>query len=143
MASSPPDLSIVLPAHNEAANIAPMCAALKAMATPLAGYEIILVDDGSTDGTAAAIRAAAAADPAIRYVLLVRNFGKEPAIRAGLRAARGNAVAVMDCDFEHPPEILPTLFAEWRKGSRIVDIPKLLKYSMKSIYAVVMNFVLL
>lgn len=120
MADQTPDISVVLPAHNEAGNIAPMVAALGAVLAPLGSYEIVLVDDGSGDGTAAAIRAAASGSAGVRYALLVRNFGKEPAIRAGLRAARGRAVAVMDCDFEHPPEVLAELIGEWRKGSRVV-----------------------
>ncbi|MFO1185781.1 MAG: glycosyltransferase family 2 protein [Bauldia sp.] len=124
MASPSPDpgpiVSVVLPAHNEAANIQPMVTALHGVLAPFGAHEILFVDDGSRDGTPAAIRAAAAGDPAVRYLLLVRNFGKEPAIRAGLRAARGRAVAVMDCDFEHPPEVLAELVGAWRKGSRVV-----------------------
>ena len=82
MGAGAPDISIVLPAHNEAGNIAPIAAAI-AQAMALAGsYEIMFVDDGSTDGTLAAIRAAAR-DPAIRYVSFTRNFGHQAALRAG------------------------------------------------------------
>jgi glycosyltransferase involved in cell wall biosynthesis len=120
MAIAPPDLSIVLPAHNEAANILPLAAALKPILGPLGRAEIIFVDDGSSDGTLALLRAAAAADPAIRYVSFTRNFGHQAALRAGLRHARGQAVVVMDADFEHPPELIPTLVAAWRAGAKIV-----------------------
>jgi len=114
-----PDISIVLPAHNEAGNIAPIAAAV-AQAMALAGpYEIVFVDDGSTDGTLAAVRSAAR-DPAIRYVSFTRNFGHQAALRAGMRHARGRAVVVMDCDFEHPPELLPKLVAAWKGGAKIV-----------------------
>jgi polyisoprenyl-phosphate glycosyltransferase len=116
----PPDLSIVLPAHDEVANIAPMAAALKKVLAPLGRAEIIFVDDGSRDGTLAAIRAAAAGDPAIRYVSFTRNFGHQAALRAGLRFARGAAVIVMDADFEHPPELIPELVGRWRAGTKIV-----------------------
>jgi glycosyltransferase involved in cell wall biosynthesis len=113
------DLSIVLPAHNEAANIAPMCAALEQILAPLGSYEIVFVDDGSSDGTLAAIRAAAQ-NPSVRYVAFTRNFGHQAALRAGLRHARGRAVIVMDADFEHPPELIPDLVKAWRDGTKIV-----------------------
>jgi len=114
-----PEVSIVLPAHNEAGNIAPIAAAI-AQAMALSGsYEIVFVDDGSSDGTLAAIRAAAR-DPAIRYLSFTRNFGHQAALRAGLRHARGRAVIVMDADFEHPPELIPKLVAAWKGGAKIV-----------------------
>src|SRR5947199_4834094 len=114
-----PELSIVLPAHNEAGNIAPIASAI-AQAMALCGpYEIVFVDDGSTDGTLAAIRSAAR-DPAVRYVSFTRNFGHPAALRAGMRHARGRAVIVMDCDFEHPPELIPKLVAAWQGGAKIV-----------------------
>jgi dolichol-phosphate mannosyltransferase len=115
----PPDLSIVLPAHNEAENIAPMAAALKEIAGPLGALEIIFVDDGSRDATLAVLHAASAADSDIRYVSFTRNFGHQAALRAGLRYARGRAVIVMDADFEHPPELIPELVAAWRGGVKI------------------------
>jgi dolichol-phosphate mannosyltransferase len=120
----PPELSIVLPAHNEAANIAPIAEAVKQAVAPLGSFEIVFVDDGSTDGTLAAIRAAAA-DRAVRYVSFTRNFGHDAALRAGLRHARGRAAVVMDCDFEHPPELLPALVKEWRAGFKAVVAQRL------------------
>jgi dolichol-phosphate mannosyltransferase len=113
-----PELSVVLPAHNEAGNIAPMCRALERILAPLGRYEIIFVDDGSGDGTLAALRAEAGA--AVRYVSFTRNFGHQAALRAGLRHAQGRAVIVMDADFEHPPELIPQLVAAWRGGAKIV-----------------------
>jgi polyisoprenyl-phosphate glycosyltransferase len=119
MGESTSEFSIVLPAHNEAANIAPMVAALKSIMAKLGPVEIIFVDDGSSDGTLAALRAAAV-DPAIRYVSFTRNFGHQAALRAGLRHARGRAVVIMDADFEHPPELIPELIAAWRAGAKVV-----------------------
>jgi polyisoprenyl-phosphate glycosyltransferase len=119
MGVAEPEITIVLPAHNEAGNIAPIAAAI-AQAMALCGsYEIIFVDDGSTDGTLAEIRAAAR-DPGIRYLSFTRNFGHQAALRAGLHHARGRAVILMDADFEHPPELIPKLVAAWRGGARIV-----------------------
>jgi glycosyltransferase involved in cell wall biosynthesis len=120
MATLPPEFSIVLPAYNEAANIAPMVAALQAVMAPLGRAEIIFVDDGSSDSTRAVLRAAVAADPAVRYLSFTRNFGHQAALRAGLHHARGRAIVVMDCDFEHPPELIAELVAAWRGGAKIV-----------------------
>src|ERR1700704_308199 len=119
-----PDISVVIAAHNEVENIAPMCAVLKQLLSPLGRYEIIFVEDGSIDGTLEAIRAAAR-DPAVRYVSLTRNFGHEACLRAGLRHADGRAVIVMDADFEHPPELIPELVKQWRTGFKIVAAKRL------------------
>jgi glycosyltransferase involved in cell wall biosynthesis len=115
-----PDFSVVLPAYNEAGNIARMAAVLDGILKPLGRYEIVFVDDGSTDGTLAAIRAAAVANPQVRYVSFTRNFGHQEALRAGLHHAHGDAVIVMDADFEHPPELIPELVAAWREGAKVV-----------------------
>jgi polyisoprenyl-phosphate glycosyltransferase len=120
MAALIPEISVVLPAHNEVAGVAPMVAALKKALAPLGRAEIVYVDDGSSDGTLAALRAAATADPNVRYVSFTRNFGHQVALRAGLRHARGRAVIVMDADFEHPPELIPELIAAWRAGAKVV-----------------------
>jgi glycosyltransferase involved in cell wall biosynthesis len=120
MNESVPDISVVLPAYNEAGNIAPMAAALDGLLKPFGRHEIVFVDDGSTDGTLAAIREAAAANPQIRYLSFTRNFGHQEALRAGLKHARGRAVIVMDADFEHPPELIPGLIAAWRAGTKVV-----------------------
>jgi polyisoprenyl-phosphate glycosyltransferase len=115
-----PKLSFVLPAHNEERNIAAIAAQLAEMCKPFGSHELVLVDDGSTDGTLATIRSLAAHDPTVRFVSFTRNFGHQAALRAGLRHARGGAVIVMDCDFEHPVETVPLLVAEWRRGAKIV-----------------------
>jgi polyisoprenyl-phosphate glycosyltransferase len=120
----PSEFSIVLPAHNEATNIAPMAATLKSIMTKLGSAEIIFVDDGSSDGTLAALRTVAT-DPMIRYVSFTRNFGHQSALRAGLRHARGRAVIIMDADFEHPPELIPELIAAWRSGVKVVTTQRI------------------
>lgn len=125
MAAPPPDFSIVLPAHNEAANIGPMIAALREVLAPLGRFEIVYIDDGSSDGTLEALRAAAAVDPAVRYASFTRNFGHEAALRAGLRYARGRAVIVIDADLEQPPGLIRDLITQWRAGYKIVTAQRI------------------
>lgn len=120
MDTAKPDLSFVLPAHNEARNVAGMAARLAEIARPLGGFEIVFVDDGSTDATLAELRALAKRHAFVRYVSFSRNFGHQAALRAGLRHARGAAVVVMDCDFEHPPDVVPALVEQWRNGAKVV-----------------------
>jgi len=120
MDAAKPDLSLVLPAHNEARNVAAMAERLAEIAPRLGSFEIVFVDDGSTDTTLAEIRALAAQHSFVRYVSFSRNFGHQAALRAGLRHARGSAAVVMDCDFEHPPEMLPALVEQWRRGAKVV-----------------------
>jgi polyisoprenyl-phosphate glycosyltransferase len=115
-----PKIAIVLPVHNEATNVAPMAAKLGGLLQPSARWQIVFVDDGSSDNSLAAIKRLAATDRRIRYVALARNFGHQMALRAGLHYAEGDAVIVMDCDFEHPPELVPQLIEEWRRGAKIV-----------------------
>ncbi len=125
MTAPRPELSFVLPAHNEARNVAAMAARLAEVARPFGACEIVFVDDGSTDGTLDEIRALAARDETVRYLSFTRNFGHQAALRAGLRYAHGKAVVLMDCDFEHPPETVPALVAEWRRGAKIVVTQRL------------------
>ena len=84
-----PDISFVLPAHNEAENVGPMVSALIRIASPLGSYQIVFVDDGSTDETLANVKALASRNPAVTYVAFTRNFGHQAALRAGLLHAQG------------------------------------------------------
>ena len=115
-----PRLSVVLPSHNEELNVAAMAKALGEVLAPLGGFEIVFVNDASTDGTLDAIKRLAAADRRIRYVSFTRNFGHQAALRAGLAHARGDAVILMDCDFEHPVELVPDMVAQWQRGAKVV-----------------------
>jgi polyisoprenyl-phosphate glycosyltransferase len=115
-----PVVSIVIPACNEEANVGPIAGRLTEILAPYAPWEIIFVDDGSDDGTLANLKALAARDPRIRYVSFTRNFGHQAALQAGLRHAQGAAVVVMDCDMEHPPELVPQLIAAWQAGAKVV-----------------------
>ena len=102
-----PELSVVIPCYNEEASLPRLVEVLAAELPPLvASYEVILVDDGSSDRTLPLLREISRADPAFRYLALSRNFGKESAMLAGLSQARGEKVAIMDADLQHPPELL-------------------------------------
>lgn len=117
----PPQLSIILPARNEAAHLAEMVRLLHmVLAGEPENYEIIIVDDGSTDATYELLRRLRQNDASLRLIRLARNFGKEAALSCGLAAARGNAAVTMDCDLQHPPEILPAMLNAWRGGAEIV-----------------------
>ena len=84
------------------------------------GYEIIFVDDGSTDATPGVLHRLAQQDPAVKILTLSRNFGHHPAVFAGLEFARGDAVVLIDADLQDPPELIPALVAEHRRGHEIV-----------------------
>ena len=83
-------------------------------------WEIVFVDDGSRDDTLGMLLAARANDPRIKVVSLARNFGKDVALTAGLQHARGRAVIPIDCDLQHPPELIPEMVAKWRAGADMV-----------------------
>ena len=128
-------LSVIIPAYNEEKMI-PIAAERISGVLDDAGidHELIFVDDGSTDGSWEAISALASGEdagapwlagsekrPVVRGVRFSRNFGKEAAMFAGLEAARGDAVAVMDCDLQHPAEKLPEMYALWQEGYEVVE----------------------
>jgi glycosyltransferase involved in cell wall biosynthesis len=118
-----PLLSVVVPVKNEEQGVLPFVERVGAILESIAageGWEILFVDDGSTDATFAAITAANMRDPRVRALSLSRNFGKEAALSAGLDHARGNAVIPMDVDMQDPPEVLPEMVAKWREGHEMV-----------------------
>jgi len=119
---SAPLLSVVIPLYNESGSLGALHERLKAAIAdlPLAGHEFVFIDDGSRDTTFDEVAALAAIDPAIRAIRFARNFGKEAAMAAGLRAARGAIVVLMDGDLQHPPELIPDMFARWQSGAKMV-----------------------
>jgi glycosyltransferase involved in cell wall biosynthesis len=116
-----PELSVAIPVFNEAASLLALREALEATLKSLGlTYEIILIDDGSSDSSWAEIAAWCAVDPHVRGIRLARNFGKEAALSAGLYEARGRAVVLMDSDLQHPPSVIPAFVAKWREGYEMV-----------------------
>ncbi|GJE44716.1 glycosyltransferase family 2 protein [Methylobacterium soli] len=121
-------LSLVVPVFNEEAAIAPFLARAGAAIEgacrrvgPGTTYEIVFVDDGSTDATAAILTAARTQRSEIEVVCLSRNFGKDAALAAGLRHARGHAVIPIDVDLQDPPEVIEEMVALWMAGAVIVN----------------------
>jgi dolichol-phosphate mannosyltransferase len=112
-------VSVVAPVYNEDATIdefhARVCAALDGLP-----FELVLVDDGSTDGTPMKLETMAANDPRVRVVYLSRNFGHQTALTAGLDHAGGDAVVMLDADLQDPPEIITTMLDHWRAGCDVV-----------------------
>jgi dolichol-phosphate mannosyltransferase len=117
-------LSVVVPLYNEGATVDELLrritTVVRSLPEPPSAYEIICVDDGSSDETLSRLRAAAAADPHVRYVSLARNFGHQIASTAGLDRALGDAVVLMDGDLQDPPELIERFLAHFREGYDVV-----------------------
>ncbi|OXR50667.1 MULTISPECIES: glycosyltransferase family 2 protein [unclassified Pusillimonas] len=119
--SSLESISCVVPCLNEHANLGVLLPGLITVLKKMAPrYEIIVVDDGSTDATPELVNRLAAAHPEIVYLQLSRNFGKENALSAGLEAAQGQVVVSMDADLQHPPALIPEMLARWEAGADMV-----------------------
>ncbi|MGN0610639.1 MAG: glycosyltransferase family 2 protein [Ruminiclostridium sp.] len=117
-------ISVVIPAYNEQENIPVAAERLGGILAPLSEYELIFVDDGSKDDTWPLIKQLSETDEHIRGLHFSRNFGKEGAIFAGLKAADGDCVAVIDCDLQHPPELLEKMYSAWKGGAEVVEAVK-------------------
>ncbi|MCM1333977.1 MAG: glycosyltransferase family 2 protein [Bacteroides sp.] len=141
-------VSVIIPAYNEEENIAHTAEVvggiLKKAAIP---YELLFVDDGSRDATWERIARLAAEDGAIRGLRFSRNFGKEGAIFAGLSACVGDAAVCIDCDLQHPPELIPKMVALWEEGYEVVEAVKadrgkegfLYRFFAKGFYRIMKN----
>lgn len=115
-------LSIVLPSYNEEQNIENTANVLSGLLEKEnIPYELIFISDGSGDQTYPEILKAAKANPCVKGAQFSRNFGKEASIFAGLSMAEGDACIVMDCDLQHPPEVIPKMWALWQEGFEIVE----------------------
>ena len=115
-----PTLSCVIPCYNEAANLMQLLPELRhALGACSRAWEVIGVDDGSTDATALVLEGWARR-PGFRMLQLSRNFGKEAALSAGLQAANGEVVVLMDADLQHSPSLIPTFVGHWQAGNDVV-----------------------
>ena len=117
-----PMLSVVTPCYNESEVVKLFYDETKPVlgALPDLDYEIIFVDDGSSDDTLIRLNELAGRDETVRVCSLSRNFGHQIALTAGLDFALGDAIILMDCDLQHPPRFVPELVAKWREGYDVV-----------------------
>jgi len=115
------ELSVVVPVYNEQESVPELLRRLHvAVAGAVRSYEVILVDDGSSDRSWEIIQEAAARDARVKGLSFSRNFGHQMAFTAGLDRADGDAVVIMDADLQDPPELIPELVARWREGFDVV-----------------------
>ncbi|MGH8816338.1 MAG: glycosyltransferase family 2 protein [Achromobacter pestifer] len=116
-----PSLSVIIPFLNER-DVLPLCLArvrrvLDGLGLP---YQIVLVDDGSRDGSAEYLQSLLGTEPCLKLVRLSRNFGKEAAMTAGIAHAEGEAVILLDADLQDPPELIPQMVRAWQEGADVV-----------------------
>lgn len=127
-------ISIVIPAHNEEGNVALVHEKIKEVFSGLHDYdfEIIFVNDGSRDSTQQKLEELSAQYDEVKFIEFSRNFGHQPAVKAGLDHAHGNAVISMDGDLQHPPELIPHMIKKWEEGYDVVytirTYPKQISY---------------
>ncbi len=119
-ASHAPEISVVLPVHEEAGALGTVVRRVAAV-LGATSHEIVLVDDGSRDASWTVMLELRAEFPQLRGIRFTRNFGHQSAILAGLIAARGHAVIMMDSDGQHPPELIPAMVTRWRAGAPVVQ----------------------
>jgi glycosyltransferase involved in cell wall biosynthesis len=112
--------SFVVPAFNEEANIIVLYDRIKNLVSKYdSGWELIFVDDGSTDKTTDILYELSQKDKQVKYIELSRNFGHQAALSAGLRYAKGDAIISLDCDLQDPPEVIEQMIDEWKKGMKL------------------------
>lgn len=116
------DLSIIIPAYNEERNLPVLLGEIHQALAPLGKeYEVLVVDDGSTDGTLEVIRGLAADDPRLRVLRMLRNSGQSAALDAGMRHARAPVLATLDADLQNDPADLPKMLAKLDEGWDVVS----------------------
>ena len=113
-------ISIVIPVFNESGNLVPMMERLSRIFCDAFRYEIIFVDDGSTDDTLESLKKIHSDNQRVYYISFSRNFGHQNALKAGLDRAKGDCVVTLDGDLQHPPELIPEMIALWESGYEVV-----------------------
>lgn len=118
-------LSVIVPAYNEVAVLPLLVEEVeKVLADVGCSYELVIVNDGSSDDTESYLASLSVENPNVTAVNLSRNFGKEAALAAGLESASGKCLAFIDADLQHPPDLIRVMYDEWLKGSDIVNAVK-------------------
>ena len=112
--------SVVVPAFNEQEVLPLSYPRLKAVMDTLGDYEIIFINDGSRDDTLRILKQLAAEDKSVKVLSFLRNFGHQEAVSAGMAASSGDAVIIIDCDLQDPPEVIPGMVEKWKAGADIV-----------------------
>jgi glycosyltransferase involved in cell wall biosynthesis len=116
-----PTFSIIAPIYNESQSLPELYRRIKEVMDSVDdAWELVMVDDGSTDGSTDIIRQLAADDPHVRPVIFARNFGHQLAVTAGLDYSRGQAIVIIDADLQDPPEVISEMIAKWREGYEVV-----------------------
>ena len=113
-------LSIVVPAYNESENLVQTCDDIISAIPINYTYEIVVIDDGSTDSTVEIMHKINSKNKKIKLIALSRNFGKEIATTAGINSTKGDVTLILDADGQHPPELIPEFLAKWEAGSKVV-----------------------
>jgi dolichol-phosphate mannosyltransferase len=122
VSTSPSELSVVVPCYNEADGIRAFKIEVARVLDRLdLAWQLVFVDDGSTDGTLDELNALAREDDRVRVYSLSRNFGHQIALSAGLDVTGDSLVLLMDADLQHPPDVIPKLIAEWRRGADVIS----------------------
>lgn len=144
-------ISIIIPVHNEKENIPLIYQAIIAQFQKLGenfDYEIIFVDDGSTDSGSTLLEGMSQTDEKMKYIQFSRNFGKEIATTAGINHANGDAAIIIDADLQHPPELIPEFIAKWQQGAdTVIGVRKknkgenLLKKMASTAFYDIINFI--
>lgn len=120
LSSRDPFVSAVVPCFNEAGNIQELYDQLQPVLASYTKYELIFVDDGSSDNTTELIEGLGSKNPAVKLIQLSRNFGHQAALKAGLDHASGDCIISLDADLQHPPELIPDLIKKWQEGYEVV-----------------------
>jgi dolichol-phosphate mannosyltransferase len=128
------EISVVIPCFNEQGNVRTVYERLTSILDSAATtFELVFVDDGSSDGTLVALKKLAASDPRVKFRSFSRNFGHEAATTAGLERAIGRAVVIIDADLQDPPELIPEMLDAWRNGSHVVYAQRRIRQGEKPV----------
>lgn len=125
-------ISVIIPVFNESGNIIPMTTRLNEVLNEYPNWQILFIDDGSTDNSLQILRQLHQQDNRIQFISFSRNFGHQHALRCGIDHADGNCVISIDGDLQHPPELIPEMIKKWQEGFDIVYTQRIDEEGIKS-----------